>query len=176
MRGGVEQVDRRWRLGLVWVHDDEAVATVGGQHVEQVADQVALGRVERGHPTPSLDIVEDHVLQQHRLTGTGGATDVDVMPAVRQGDPDPHAGAGVRYADDFAAQAVPLVGGYQIEALAARLRRAAGVGVLDWFGRHGALHTVGGLSSLSLLSGSGDTRGLAGVRRGRRELPTAGVK
>src|SRR6266511_3706122 len=77
--------------------------------------QIAFGRVERGHPTPSLDIVEDHVLQQHRLTGTGRAADVDVVAAVQQGDPNPDAGAGVGVADDFAAQAVPLIGGYQVQ-------------------------------------------------------------
>ena len=91
----VEQVDRRWRLRLVRVDDHEAVAAVGGEHVEQVADEVALGRVERGHAPPGLDVVEDHPQQQRRLAGAGRAEQMQVVAAVGQGDPDADAGAGV---------------------------------------------------------------------------------
>jgi len=103
----VEQVDRRWRRVLVRVHDHETVAAPGGQHVEQVADQVTLRGVERGHPASGLHVVADHVLQQHGLAGAGRAADVDVVAAVRQRDADPDAGAGVGYADHLSAQPVP---------------------------------------------------------------------
>ena len=59
--GRIQQVDCRWCVRLVRVHDDQAVAAVGGQDVEQVADQVAFGGVERGDAPSGFDVVEDQV-------------------------------------------------------------------------------------------------------------------
>lgn len=163
VNGRVEEVDRRGCGVLVGVDEHEAV-TGGFRHpVEQIADQVAFGRVERRDAAPGLDVVEDHVHQQRGLTGAGRAERVHVVAAVRQRDPDPSARAGVGDADHLAAQAVPLVERHQIEPA---LRAGAGPSSVVVDVVHRVLQTVGRLSSGSS-SGFG-TSGLGGAGSGRR--------
>src|SRR5262249_39897956 len=100
--------------------------------------------------------------------------DVQVVAAVRQGDPNPHAGAGVGDPDDLAAQSVPPLRWYQVQP---RVRRGSSIrGFRLPAGGHGVLPGGGVSSCWSVHAGgvSSSWSGSGRARRARPVLPTAG--
>jgi hypothetical protein len=102
----VEHIEDRRCLVLGRVQQHQPLADLLGQPLQQVVHQVTAG-VDHHHTAGLRDVVENHVDDQGRLAGAGGADDVQVMTGVGRGDRDRTWRASVGVAEHLADAAQP---------------------------------------------------------------------
>ena len=97
----LEHVEDRRGVAVLGVEQHQPLGDLGGQPVEQVADEVAVGVDDDGAASGG-DIVQHHVGDQGGLADAGRAKQVQVVAGVLRRERDRPGGAAVGVAEDLA--------------------------------------------------------------------------
>ena len=79
------QGDGEFQVGRIEI--DQVVGAPAGNVVQQFLGQVAV-RVNQADTVPERDVLDNHVPQQGCLSRTRFTDDVNVLPQIRQGNPE----------------------------------------------------------------------------------------